>query len=348
MIISPRTILHEIPLSGHGNIRIHQYRETIAQILQGVDSRKILIVGPCSIHDINGALKYAKKLYTLSQEVKDTFFIVMRTYVEKSRTILGWKGLLSDPARDGSSDILAGIRLTRTFLRELTDIGLPAGLEFLDPLTSNYIKDLISWGSIGARTVQSQIHRQLASSLPMPIGFKNTTDGNILHAVHAALVSHHPHTFLTMNLDGRLEMTTGPGNILPHIVLRGGLGRPNYDSASILEALALLEKAKLTSGLLIDCSHDNSGGNPTRQKNLFCHLVDEVLPQHKEIRGLMLESYLTEGSQKYGSDNNGEISITDPCLDWDTTESLIKYAHTSLNGINSRNTSCKLNTFSVP
>ena len=339
MLLDPHQIQQEIPLSSSEKAQVDSFRGTIGRILSGEDKRLLLIAGPCSIHHLGSAKEYAKRLHALSLEVKDSFFIVMRTYFEKSRTTIGWKGLISDPLRDGTNDIIGGIRLARTFLKELIALGLPAGLEFLDPFTSEYLKDQVSWGSIGARTVQSQIHRQLASSLPMPIGFKNTTDGNIHHAVKAALVAGHPHSFLHMNAQGRLEIKNSSGNVFPHIVLRGGEGCPkacrsNFDSTSILEALAFLESETMPPRLLIDCSHDNSGRDPARQKEVFCHIVDEIVGRHAEVRGIMLESYLEEGANSEISQSHvhANISITDPCIGWAATEALVRYAHSALKG----------------
>ena len=340
MFITQLQIHQELPLEQTELKKIELFRHTITQILLGKDPRRLLIIGPCSIHHTESAMRYAKKLHALSVAVEESFFIVMRTYFEKSRTALGWKGLISDSTIENNGDMLKGIRLARQFLLELTRLGLPAGLEFLDPLVAGYIDDLVSWGSIGARTVQSQIHRQLASSLAMPVGFKNTTEGNVQHAVQAAVVAGHPHSFLHVDNQGRLIKKKSLGNIFPHIVLRGGEKKPNFDLASVLEAMTLLKLQNLPPALLIDCSHDNAGKDLVRQKKVFCHIIDELLPQLPEIRGLMLESFLTEGNTDIRTTRCPLTSVTDPCLSWDTTEAIVKYAHLSQKA--TRNHSCML------
>ena len=338
MIIEPSRIRQEIPLLDSSIITRH--RNTITSILQGSDPRRLLIVGPCSIHDLNSAREYAKNLSKLSREVEDHFFIVMRTYFEKSRTSHGWKGFLSDPLKDGSHDILTGIRQARTFLSELASLGLAAGLEFLDPLAAYYLEDLVSWGSIGARTTQSQIHRQLASLLPMPIGFKNTPDGSIFNAVQAASVAKEPHIFLHMNIDGKLEIVRSEGNKSPHIVLRGGEKNPNYTIEYVHQAVAAMRAEGLFPSILIDCAHDNSFRNPEQQKKVVSHIIDDIFRQAPEVRGMMIESHLVQGRQSFGPQAAANLSITDPCLDWHTTESLIRYAASTFKFTNMRNTPC--------
>ena len=291
IFITPRVIREKIPLTQTFHKSIVSWRHAITQILQGIDPRCLLIVGPCSIHNVSTALEYAKKLKTLSDEVSDVFMIVMRTYFEKPRTLYGWKGLLYDPYLDGSHDTAHGIMLSRTLLSDLTTLGMPTATEFLDPLASYYLSDFISWGSIGARTIQSQIHRQLASSLSMPIGFKNRPDGNIEAATQAILSAKNTHSFLGINQDGSICMLQGKGNIYPHLVLRGSETKSNYDLPSIKHALQQLEDASLPQTLIIDCSHDNSQKNSNQQARIFSFLIDQIIKGVQSIRGIMLESF---------------------------------------------------------
>lgn len=331
--ISPRIVREKIPLTETFYESIATWRQSLIQIVQGIDPRQLLIVGPCSIHNTKAALKYAKKLKILSDEVSDVFMIIMRTYFEKPRTLHGWKGLLYDPHLDGSCDITSGILLSRTLLSDLTELGMPSATEFLDPLAAHYLNDFISWGSIGARTSQSQIHRQLASSLSMPIGFKNRPDGNIESTIQSILSAKDTHSFLGINEDGEISKMQGKGNICPHLVLRGGETKPNYDLFSIRQALEQLEKVSLPQGLIIDCSHDNSRKNHKQQANIFSFLIDQIIKGTQGIRGMMLESFLLEANQPAYrqielSDESifNCTSITDPCLSWSTTEQLIREA----------------------
>lgn len=321
---SPKKILNDLPLSSAGREKIASYRKEILDILQGKSSKILLIVGPCSIHDPVSAKEYAERLKSLQNDVKTDFFIVMRTYLEKSRTVHGWKGFVHDPALDGSSQIEKGLFLSRSLLLDLLEIGIPAGCEFLDPLSHLFFSDLISWGSIGARTVQSPVHRELASHLPMPIGFKNRTDGNVEIAIHAMQAAIRPHAFLSCNLDGEMSALQTHGNSLPHLVLRGGDTSENYHPHMIQEAASLLKKAGLNTKIIVDCSHGNSKKNVLFQKNVFASLLEQIRSGNEHICGIMLESNLFEGSQNislhplhYG------ISVTDPCLDWKTTQEMI-------------------------
>lgn len=342
LLDSPEIVLQKLPLSDAYRERIASFRQEIISILNGNDPRILLLCGPCSIHNVHAALTYAKRLKALSDEVKDKFFVVMRAYVEKPRTSTGWKGLLYDPELDGSHNIQSGIYQSRQFLLELIKLDLPAGAEILDPLASYYISDLLSWGSIGARTVQSPIHRQLASLLPMAVGFKNTTDGNIEVAVQAALVAKMKHTFLGIDQRGRLCPQTGQGNSYPHIILRGGSKKENYDAPSILYATTLLQQADLPPGVIVDASHDNARKNFRKQVPIFSYLMDEIEQGNRSIRGIMLESFLLEATQemhyKMESSYSKEdiafgASLTDPCLDWQTTEAMIKQAYTKITSL---------------
>lgn len=326
--VSPKTAREKIPLIKASSDAIDYWRYNILQILQGSSPRLLLIVGPCSIHSTKTALEYAEKLKTLSDEVSDVFMIVMRTYFEKPRTLHGWKGFLYDPLLDGSCDAAKGIFLSRTLLSHLTELGMPTATEFLDPLAAPYLSDFISWGSIGARTCQSQIHRQLASSLDMPVGFKNRPDGNIECAIQSILSAKNTQKFLGIDLDGKIAHVQGNGNIYPHLVLRGGETRPNYDLLSITQSLKQLEEAFLPKTLIIDCSHDNSKKDYTQQATIFSSLIDKSI---EGVRGIMLESFFLEANQSIsGSTISEYVSITDPCLNWSKTETLIREAAESL------------------
>jgi 3-deoxy-7-phosphoheptulonate synthase len=334
LLESPKALKMKLPLGLIEAEAIASWRREIRDIIEGRDPRILLIVGPCSIHNIESALHYAKLLKALADDVQDHFFVVMRTYFEKARTTLGWKGLIYDPHLDDSNDSRSGLHLARSFLLELVRLGLPAATEFLEPIVSNYIEDLISWGSIGARTAQSQIHRQLASSLSMPVGIKNRTDGNIDVAIQAAISARMQHSFLAMNDSGQAVIRKSKGNPLPHIVLRGGEECKNYDRASIDHAVKLLERAKITPHIIVDCAHDNSKKNYKKQTEIFSYLLDEVIGGNTAIRGIMLESFLLEASQDTLTSttlSSEEIaygaSLTDPCLGWEETEALIKEAH---------------------
>lgn len=327
---SPKELHEKLPVSLEQAEFIASSRKIIHNILTYQDPRLLLVVGPCSIHDVKGAKEYARRLKSLSDEVQDSFYMVMRTYVEKPRTSLGWKGLIHDPFLDGSHRIDRGYELARELMLFLADLKLPAACEFLDPPSFIYNGDLISWGCIGARTSASQVHRQMASDLPMPIAFKNSTDGNIETAVNGCLAASYPHAFLGLNHEGYLSVRHSKGNTDAHVVLRGGEGRPNYDRESIHLTQQLLHRAGLAERVIIDCSHDNCDKKHELQKRVFDTVLKMALQEHSPVRGLMFESYLHAGNQPligplqklhFG------ISITDPCLCWDETESLILSGH---------------------
>lgn len=323
--ITPRELHQKYPASIEEQAFIAANRQEIRDILSGKDTRLLLIVGPCSIHDTRGAEEYARKLKTLQMQVADSFLLIMRTYFEKPRTALGWKGLIHDPLLDGSHQMELGLALSRKFLLKLAELRIGAACEFLDPTAAIYNGDLISWGCIGARTSSSQVHRQIASDLPMPIAFKNSTDGSVENAVNGCLAATYPHAYLGLNESGTLKIHHSKGNPDAHIVLRGGESKPNYDPQSVRQALQALHRAGLPQRLIIDCSHDNSSKKHELQLEVFEEALEQVL-RETPIAGLMLESYLQEGSQplrgpleqlRYG------ISVTDPCLSWEETESLI-------------------------
>ncbi len=325
-VISPRELKSKLPLTEAANVFIDRTRQQIRDVLNRVDDRLLLIAGPCSIHDIDGAIEYAKRLKELSKAVEKRFLVVMRAYVEKPRTALGWKGLLHDPYLDGSHRIEEGIHAARKLLLNLSELQMPAACEFLDPLTALYNGDLISWACIGARTSASQVHRQMASALPMPIAFKNCTGGNISTAVNGCLQAMHSHTFLAPDQDGQLSLTHSKGNPDAHIVLRGGDGKPNYDESSIASAIEFLKKAQLPLRILIDCSHDNSEKKHYLQPKGFAAALEQHGKGNSAIRGVMIESYLESGNQPHSKDPSAlkfGLSITDPCLSWQETESLV-------------------------
>lgn len=306
---------------------ISQSRKTVQEILQGHDPRLLCIVGPCSIHDFQSAKEFAYQLSQLAQEVSSCFFLVMRVYFEKPRTLTGWKGFLYDPLLNGSHDIHLGIQWTRQLLLELATLEVPAATEFLDPLTAFYYDDLITWGSIGARTSSSQPHRQMASILPMPIGIKNGLAGNISAAVNGVRVASLPHTYVGLSPQCQPSIIQSNGNSYTHLVLRGGEHGPNYDAFSVREALRRLENASLHPRLLIDCSHQNSGKRYDKQPLVFHSIMEQIQQGNSAIRGLLIESHLYAGSQPMPSNSHSlqyGVSLTDACLDWDKTAHLIR------------------------
>ncbi|HVW00788.1 MAG TPA: 3-deoxy-7-phosphoheptulonate synthase [Planctomycetaceae bacterium] len=329
-LVSPNELKAEIPMTESANQTVVAGREALQNILEGTDSRMIVVVGPCSIHDDKAALEYARKLRALAQRVEETMFVVMRVYFEKPRTIVGWKGLINDPYLNGTFDIEAGLRLARKLLLEIAELGVPAATEMLEPITPQYVADLVSWASIGARTTESQTHRQMASGLSMPVGFKNGTDGNLEIAIHAMQTALHAHSFLGIDSDGRTCIVNTLGNPWGHLILRGGRSGPNYDAESVKAAFDALKAAKLRPQLLIDCSHANSEKDYTKQAHVWRDAVEQRAAGNRGINGLMLESNLFEGNQKLGSDLSQlkyGVSITDGCIGWEQTEELLLDAH---------------------
>jgi len=330
---SPAELLLELPKQETQAAFVARTREEIRSIIFTNDRRFLLIAGPCSIHDLEAGREYAGRVAALAREVADRVMIVMRVYFEKPRTTVGWKGLIMDPHLDGSHDIAAGLRLARSFLRDVLDLGLPTATEFLDPITPQYIADLVCWSAIGARTAESQTHRQMASGLSMPIGFKNGTDGSIQTAINAIRAAGQPHTFLGVNLDGAASAVVTRGNPNCHVVLRGGSGGPNYSTAHLAQAEQLLAKAGLPKAILVDCSHDNSAKQPERQPEIMRALLAQMGAGNASIMGAMLESNLFAGSQPFPQPRERlryGVSITDACIDWPTTESLVREIHTAL------------------
>jgi len=304
-----------------------QSRDTITRILAKQDTRLLVIAGPCSIHDTTGALEYAGRLNQLRQDLADCFSIVMRVYFEKPRTTIGWKGLINDPHLNGTYDIQTGLSQARKLLIEINEMGLPSATEFLDPIIPQYIDDLISWAAIGARTTESQTHREMASGLSMPVGFKNGTDGSLQTAIDALHAARNAHSFLGIDEDGYTSIIRTTGNPAGHLVLRGGRTQPNYDAPSILAAENLLIKAGLPTTLLVDCSHANSNKQHTRQEIAWKDIIEQRVSGNQSIIGCMLESHLHEGNQAIPADFKDlkyGISITDACISWETTERLLK------------------------
>jgi 3-deoxy-7-phosphoheptulonate synthase len=325
----PYEFKQQFPLSSQASIFIAQSRKIAKRIIQGKDRRKALIIGPCSIHDRESALEYAHHFKKLAESVKQTCFMVMRVYIEKPRTINGWKGFLYDPHLDGSYDIKTGLLWARELLLTLAQMQIPAAAEFVDPLAALYFEDLVSWGFIGARTSASQPHRQFASARTMPIGFKNSIDGNLENAVYGVLSATNPHTSLHIDEQGKLCIVQSEGNSDSHIVLRGANDFTNYDPDSISLALEMLKRAGLPERLMIDCSHGNCQKKFDKQNDAFLSALDQIEKGNDKIFGLMLESHLESGSQPLTEDLSAlkyAVSITDPCLDWKTTEELIYFA----------------------
>ncbi|MCB8747974.1 3-deoxy-7-phosphoheptulonate synthase [Rhodoferax sp. U2-2l] len=324
----PPSALHDaVPATEGATRTVSSARQTVANILQGTDPRLLVVVGPCSIHDIPAAMDYAQRLKTLADEVQDQLFVVMRVYFEKPRTTVGWKGLINDPRMDDSFHIEEGLQIARQLLVNLNDMGLPCGTEALDPITPHYLGDLIAWSAIGARTTESQTHRELASGLSSPVGFKNGTDGNLDVAINAMLSAAQPHAFLGINEFGQVALTQTRGNAFGHLILRGG-SVPNYDSVSVAQAATELAAAKLPVNIVVDCSHANSRKNHALQSLVLKDVVGQITDGNRAIKGVMLESNLFEGNQKLGDPKalRYGVSITDACLGWEATEASLREA----------------------
>ena len=321
-LVAPRVIKRELPGSDALYEVVVRARATIRDIIAGRDRRLLAVVGPCSIHDPEAALDYAGRLTALATRLAAKLFVVMRVYFEKPRTTVGWKGLINDPHLDGTHDMQLGLRLARKLLVELARLGLPAGTELLDPITPQYLADLLAWTAIGARTTESQTHREMASGLSMPVGFKNTTDGNLQVAVNALESARHPHTFLGIDQDGVVSVIHTEGNPDGHIILRGGR-TPNFDAESIRRCEELLAAGGLPARILVDCSHAQTARDFTRQPRVLDDLVAQIRAGNRSIMGFMLESNLEAGNQKLAGGRAGlryGVSITDACIDWPTTE----------------------------
>lgn len=323
---SPRQLKEFLPLTHSQAGFIASSQRTIKDLLLGNDQRLAIVAGPCSIHDKEAALDYAHRFKELSNAVSKSCFLVMRVYMEKPRTTSGWKGYLYDPHLDGSHDIQTGLTATRQLLLELATLGIPTAAEFVNPLAAHYFSDLISWGFIGARTSASQPHRQLASQLHLPVGFKNGTDGNVDDAIHGVMAAGAQHTFLDINDEGKVNIMSSHGNPYTHVVLRGSWEKSNYDPASIADALKKMQFAEISTKLLVDCSHGNCQKQYDKQKDVFHSVLRQIEEGNRHIVGVMLESHLQSGSQALDFPLQYAVSITDPCIDWPTTEELIHHA----------------------
>ena len=325
-IVTPQELLEKFTLESENKKKISRYRNEISNILKGVDDRLIVVVGPCSIHDVIAATEYANFLSTMISKHRDTLRIVMRVYFEKPRTTIGWKGLIYDPDLDGSSNINKGLNLAREFLLKLNIMDVPAGCEFLDTITPQYISDLVSWAAIGARTTESQIHRQLASGSSMPIGFKNGTGGSMKLAAEAIVCAKNPHCFLGTTKEGEVAIVRTHGNSDCHIILRGGSDGPNYDKEHILQCEELLHQSKIPVKIMVDCSHGNSRKIHTNQPLVVDDIVSQIQEGNKSIVGVMIESNLQEGKQSMTATKNLEYgkSITDACINWETTSEVLQ------------------------
>jgi 3-deoxy-7-phosphoheptulonate synthase len=328
-LLPPRALKAELPMSETANATVVRGRQAVNNILSQRDPRLLIVVGPCSIHDVDGALEYAGKLNALRQQFADRLEIVMRVYFEKPRTTIGWKGLINDPHLDNTYDIEEGLKKARRLLLEIAGMGLPAATEFLDPIVPQYIADLVSWAAVGARTTESQTHREMASGLSMPVGFKNGTDGSLQIAIDAMGAAMRPHSFIGIDQDGVTSIVRTNGNPVGHVVLRGGRTRTNYDPSSIKEAEDKLAASGLPKVLMVDCSHANSGKSPARQEDVWRSVIEQRGTGTESLIGLMVESYLHEGTQPFPKDNPANlkygVSITDACLGWEMTERMLRW-----------------------
>ncbi len=327
VLITPNALKEKLPLSDNARQTVISGRETIRNILDRKDHRLFVVIGPCSIHDTDAAMEYAARLKKLADEVSDTIYLVLRVYFEKPRTTVGWKGLINDPYMNDSFKVEDGLHIARKLLLDVAELGLPAATEALDPTTPQYLQDLIAWNAIGARTTESQTHREMSSGLSSPVGFKNGTDGSLDVAVNAMLSVQSPHRFLGIDPEGRVALTTTKGNQYGHVVLRGGGGKPNYDSVSVALAEQALEKAGVSTNIMVDCSHANSNKDPGLQPLVMENIANQILEGNESILGLMVESHLKFGNQKIPpnlDDLEYGVSITDGCIAWDTTEEAIR------------------------
>jgi 3-deoxy-7-phosphoheptulonate synthase len=333
LLATPEEVKRRLPQTQRSADTVYKARETLRAILERRDARRFVVVGPCSIHDVAAAREYAGRLQDLATRVQSTLFLIMRVYFEKPRTTVGWKGLINDPDLDDSFHIEKGILLARELLLYIAELGLPAGTEALDPIMPQYLSELITWTAIGARTTESQTHREMASGLSTPVGFKNGTDGSLAASINALQSVRHPHHFLGITQQGQSAVFRTRGNQHAHIVLRGGGGRVNYDAVSVALAERELTTAGLPANIVVDCSHGNSNKDPSVQPLVAENCVTQIVDGNRSIVGLMLESHLKAGSQPIPRDLSKleyGLSITDPCIDWATTEQLLLKLHESL------------------
>ena len=335
-LITPAELQRDIPLTPLAAETVTQGRKAVRNVLDRNDPRLIVVVGPCSIHDTKAALDYAKRLKELSEKVSDSLLLVMRVYFEKPRTTVGWKGLINDPYMNDSFKIQEGLHVGRQLLLDVAEMGLPTATEALDPISPQYLQDLISWSAVGARTTESQTHREMASGLSSAVGFKNGTDGGLTVAINALQSVSSPHRFLGISKDGRVSIVTSKGNPYGHVVLRGGNGKPNYDSVSVAMSEQRLKGAGVTTNIMIDCSHANSNKDHNLQPLVLENVVNQIIEGNRSIIGVMIESNIGSGNQKIPEnldDLTYGVSVTDACIDWETTENELIKASEKLNAI---------------
>ena len=329
---TPAELKQQLPLNDDLVVQIEQHRQALKDTLAGQDARLVVITGPCSVHDEDAVLDYGQRLAVLNEQLSDRLLIVMRAYVEKPRTNVGWKGLAYDPNRNGKGDMHKGLERSRRVMLRLAQMGLPIATEALSPLTMLYLDDLVSWVAVGARTAESQVHREMVSHLPMPVGIKNGTDGSVTTAVNAMISARHSHHTLGMDCHGQIAMLDTPGNPDTHLVLRGGRGITNYDADSIATAIEQLQKSDCNTRVLVDCSHDNACKQHQRQIDIAHQVTQQRQEGNAQILGLMLESFIVEGKHKTGQPLEYGVSITDPCIGWEQTEELLHSIHQQLVG----------------
>ncbi len=335
-LITPDELKERLPLFGETREILENNRQIIRDILDRKDHRIFIVIGPCSIHDVDAALDYAERLKKLADEVSDTIVLVMRVYFEKPRTSTGWKGLINDPHMNDSFHIEEGLHMGRRLLLKLSAMGLPTSTEALDPISPQYLHDIITWSAIGARTTESQTHREMSSGLSSPVGFKNGTDGGLDVVINAMKAVSSPHRFLGIDPKGKVSVVHTKGNPYAHVVLRGGNDLQNYDAESVAQCEALCEKAGVSSNIMIDCSHANSNKDHNRQPEVLKDVVQQIADGNKSIIGLMIESNINAGRQDIPADLSElkyGVSVTDACIDWETTESCIREAHEKLKDV---------------
>jgi 3-deoxy-7-phosphoheptulonate synthase len=327
ILITPVNLKKDIPVTEAAHLTIAEGRKAVRDILERKDHRLMVVIGPCSIHDTEAALDYAKRLKELAKEVEDTLLLVMRVYFEKPRTTTGWKGLINDPHMNDSFKIEEGLHIGRQLLMDIAEIGLPTATEALDPISPQYVQDLISWSAIGARTTESQTHREMASGLSSAVGFKNGTDGGLDVAINALKSVSSPHNFLGINQEGQVSIISTKGNAYGHVVLRGGDGKPNYDSVSVSVCEEQLKSSGITPNIMVDCSHANSNKDHNLQPLVADNVANQITEGNESIIGVMIESNIEEGNQKIPADLSDLTygkSVTDACISWATTEALLK------------------------
>ncbi|WP_420591067.1 3-deoxy-7-phosphoheptulonate synthase [Bacterioplanoides sp.] len=335
-LVTPDQLKTEMPITEQAVASVQKGRQTVRDILDRKDHRIFLVVGPCSIHDVDAAKDYAERLRDLAEKVSDTLYLVMRVYFEKPRTTVGWKGLINDPFMNDTFKIQEGLHISRQLLIDLAEMGLPLSTEALDPISPQYLQDLITWSAIGARTTESQTHREMASGLSSAVGFKNGTDGSLTVATNALMSVANPHRFLGINQSGAVSIVETNGNQYGHVVLRGGGGKPNYDSVSVSIAEQALEKADLPKNIMVDCSHENSSKKPELQPLVMDNVTNQILEGNNSIVGLMIESNIKHGRQNIPAnldDLEYGLSVTDGCISWDETEEAIMKMHDKLKDV---------------